>query len=231
MATVDDVLNEAYRWVGYKEDWDGEHVFSPEGGFGPEAQWCGLYVEHCFRAVGIPPGGDSIPRLYYTPQAASDFQARGQWTWDPQPGDAVLFNWEGMGLGSDIGAIDHIGIVTDTSGWGDGWLGTVEGNITVTDLPQVGTFTRHKSVITGFGRPLWDATQPTSQPDPVIEVAQHIGEDDMLIIRNKNGWYSVIGGKLVPILGGQQFKLLSKENVAQVEVSDAQLQVIKDSLA
>lgn len=228
MTSPADVIAEAERWIGYKEDWDGEHVFSPDGGFGPESQWCGLACEYWFRHTGMAPGGPSIPRLYYTPSAASDFQALGQWTWEPEPGDCALFVWEGTGLGSPTGLIDHIGLVVDTSAWSDGYVGTIEGNIVVTDVPQVGAFTRHKSVIAGFGRPLWTSTPA---PDPTIPDAIIERGDDMVIIRADSGWYSVIGGRLIPILGGQQFTLLSKENVAQVKVSEAQLAAIKAAFA
>lgn len=170
MSLKDQVIAEAYKWIGYQEADDGqEYTFSPEGGFDTWAQWCGLFVEHCFRSQGAPPGGDVVPRLYYTVSAAAEFQNRGAWTYDPQVGDCILFNWEGAGLGSSIGLIDHIGLVTNVDNWeSGGYVTTVEGNITVGGNPQVGEFQRYSSVISGFGRPNWPADVPAAPPKPKL---------------------------------------------------------------
>lgn len=162
MSLKDQVIAEAYKWIGYQEADDGqEYTFSPEGGFDTWAQWCGLYQEHNFRSQGAAPGGPVIPRLYYTVSAAADFQNRGAWFTDPEVGDLILFDWGGGGIGSDIGLIDHIGLVVNVDNWAsEGYVTTVEGNITVGGNPQVGEFQRYRSVISGFGRPNWPAAEP-----------------------------------------------------------------------
>lgn len=163
MSLKDQVIAEAYKWIGYQENSNGgEYTFSPEGGFGPDAQWCGLFVEHCFRSQGAAPGGSVIPRLYYTPSAAADFISRGAWKFTPEVGDCILFDWGGAGLGSNTGLIDHIGLVTNVDNWlSQGYVTTVEGNITGSaGVPAVGEFRRYSSVISGFGKPAWGTPAP-----------------------------------------------------------------------
>ena len=177
VATPDSVLAEAARWLGYEESSDGgEYTFSPEGGFGPESQWCGLFQEHNFRSQGAEPGGPVIPRLYYTPSAAQDFADRGRWFFEPQRADLVLFNWEGYGLNSGIGLIDHIGIVEDTSTWGAGYITTIEGNIYNSNgTPAVGRFQRSVDVISGFGRPAWQSVTPPKPVYPAVNAGPWTG--------------------------------------------------------
>lgn len=175
-ATPDSVLAEAAKWLGYQESDDGgEYTFSPEGGFGPESQWCGLYQEHNFRSQGAEPGGSVVPRLYYTVSAAQDFADRGMWFMEPQRADLVLFNWEGYGLNSGMGLIDHIGIVEDASTWGEGWISTIEGNISINGIPSVGRFQRSSGVISGFGRPAWQNVAPPKPPEPAVNAGPWTG--------------------------------------------------------
>lgn len=225
MTTPDAVLEIAYSQIGYQEaDDGGEYRYCPAMGWDPWSQWCGIFQAWCIVQAGGTYGGNgTAPLLHYTPSAAQSYQDRGAWSLTPERGDHIFFDWGGAGLGSDSGLIDHIGIVADASTWNLGYVTTVEGNITNGGNPAVGEFVRYASVISGFGRPLWTDT-PT--PEPVIPDTI-FQEDDMTIIRADSGWFAVMGGRLVPILGGGQFSLLSNQNVAQVKVSEAQLAAIK----
>ena len=60
-----------------------------------------------------------------------------------------------------MGLIDHIGIVADASTWDQGYITTVEGNITQGGNPSVGEFIRSVAVLSGFGPPF---THPAPAP-------------------------------------------------------------------
>ena len=164
MSLKDAVIATAYSQIGYQEaDNGGEYKYCPEMGWEPYSQWCGIFISWCFKQNGDPYGtsASAVPLLHYTPSAAAEFINRNAWYYDPQVGDCILFDWGGGGLGSSIGLIDHIGIVTNIDNWAsEGYVTTVEGNITNGGNPAVGEFQRYRSVISGFGRPAWPADAP-----------------------------------------------------------------------
>jgi hypothetical protein len=229
---VEAVLAAGAVYDGYRENADGgEYLFSPEGGFGPESQWCGLAREHDFRVNGMEPGGPVLPRLYYTPSATLAFMVRGRWIQgQPNRGDLVLFNWEAWGFtGPD--PVDHIGIVLDGSTWDQGYITTRESNIDQGDgIPSQGIFTRSTAVISGFGRPDWDAA--VSGTTPTSTTSQQ--EDPMIILRNPKGWHVVMGDHLIRVGGSQDFNMVRADverNTVRIDVSDAQLAQIKAEFA
>lgn len=87
----------------------------------------------------------------YTVAHAARFQAAGQWTamtkgfagTGIRRGDIVFFDWDGS---SNIGAIDHVGIVTGISG---NTLLTIEGNTANVCARRA----RYVHDVAGFGRP------------------------------------------------------------------------------
>lgn len=105
-------------------------------------------------------------KFAYTVAHAQAFKNHGQWhpmtngvvNSGIRRGDIVFFDWEG---GSSIGGIDHVGIVTGTSG---ATVYTIEGNISNACLRKVRTV--HE--IAGFGRPAYtgdnSAPAPSSAP-------------------------------------------------------------------
>lgn len=190
-VTPQSVIDIAYSQIGYQESDDGgEYKFCPAMGWEPYSQWCGIFVSWCFRQAGDPYGSSAsaVPLLHYTVSAAADFQSRGAWFYEPQVGDCILFDWGGAGLGSDIGLIDHIGIVTNTDNWSSqGFVTTVEGNITVNGNPQVGEFQRYASVISGFGRPAWPADVPVTPPKPRIVTGPWLNGPDIQLRWFANG--------------------------------------------
>lgn len=94
-----------------------------------EGAWCADFVTF---ALGQAYGGkDKIPGNFastcpntaYCPSIVNWAQGNGSWTTDPntlQPGDLVLFDWNGDGTS------DHVGIFVSVNG--DGTINTVEGN-------------------------------------------------------------------------------------------------------
>ncbi len=121
----------------------GEALKYPQTfGRGAEA-WCADFVSYVMKQSG---GKMNDP---YCPSVVSDLKADGNWKGknNPQPGDMVLFDWDGDRQP------DHMGIVEKVNS--DGTIGTIEGN---TQNPQTGREgvwrrTRSLSTVLGFGAP------------------------------------------------------------------------------
>ena len=81
--------------------------------------WCA-----CFQSyVGVNDLG-----MPFNPSASAAgvaWQGQEVSQWDVQPGDWVLFNWDGR---PDFGWADHIGVVEWSDIGGSGYFGTIEGN-------------------------------------------------------------------------------------------------------
>ena len=215
--------------VGYQEDDDGgERRYCPAMGWDIGSAWCGIFQEWAAHQVGGQRGID-FPLLHYTPTAAQGYQERGRWSLEPSYGAHVFFDWGQAGLGSSTGLIDHIGWTLDWTTWSDGWITTIEGNITNGGNPAVGIFQRSASVISGFGMPNYHTT-PTSDPIPVATSE----EDPMIVLRNPKGWHVVMGNHLIRVGGGNDFNMVRSDverNTVRIDVSDAQLAQIKAEFA
>lgn len=83
---------------------------------------------------------------------------------DVQPGDWVLFNWDGR---QTFGWTDHIGLVEWSDINGSGYFGTIEGNTGNSYGGEVARCTRYNwgSYATAFFRPNYDSS-PAPKPDP-----------------------------------------------------------------
>ncbi|HEY3446109.1 MAG TPA: peptidoglycan-binding protein [Myxococcales bacterium] len=110
-------------------------------GRGSEA-WCADFVSYVMTNAGKPFNDP------YCPSIVNKMKASGQWKGrsDPQPGDIVLFDWNGDGTS------DHVGIVKGVNG--DGSIQTIEGN-TENSAGQQGVWerTRSLSTVLGFASP------------------------------------------------------------------------------
>lgn len=111
-------------------------------GRGSEA-WCADFTSWVSKQSG---GKMNNP---WTPGVVAELKRSGDWKGksNPQPGDLVLFDWDGDG------GADHIGLVEKVNA--DGSIGTIEGN---TENPQTGVEgvwrrTRTMGTILGFGNP------------------------------------------------------------------------------
>jgi peptidoglycan hydrolase-like protein with peptidoglycan-binding domain len=104
--------------------------------------WCADFVSWVNTKAGNPMNDP------YCPSVVNSLKSSGHWKGrsDPQPGDMVLFDWNGDGVA------DHIGIVKGVNG--DGSISTIEGN-TENSSGQQGVWekTRYMSSVLGFGSP------------------------------------------------------------------------------
>lgn len=102
----------------------------------------------------------------YTVAHAARFNTAGQWK--PMTngilksgirrGDIIFFDWDGS---SEIGAIDHVGIVTSVSSDGQ-YVYTIEGNTANVCARRV----RQVHDIAGYGRPKYPAVTPATTATP-----------------------------------------------------------------
>jgi peptidoglycan hydrolase-like protein with peptidoglycan-binding domain len=139
------VLEAARGEIGTTESGDnrGEALkYANHFGRGPEA-WCADFVSYVTQQAG---GKMNDP---YCPSVVSNLKADGNWKGrsNPQPGDLVLFDWDGDGQA------DHIGLVEKVNG--DGTIGTIEGNTSNPQTGQEGVWrrTRATSLVLGYGAP------------------------------------------------------------------------------
>jgi peptidoglycan hydrolase-like protein with peptidoglycan-binding domain len=139
------VLDAARAEIGTTESGNnrGEALKYPnQFGRGAEA-WCADFVSYVTKQAG---GSMNDP---YCPSVVDQLKSDGNWKGrsNPQPGDLVLFDWDGDRVA------DHIGIVERVNA--DGSIGTIEGNTTNPQTGQEGVWrrTRSMSVVLGFGQP------------------------------------------------------------------------------
>ncbi len=89
-------------------------------------EWCATAV----TAAGIAAGLHDIilPECSCSKMIAL-YQAQGRWMEDdgyvPQPGDIIMYDWEDDGQGDNIGAPNHVGVVSEVTG---GTITVIEGN-------------------------------------------------------------------------------------------------------
>lgn len=130
MSAAKNVLYCARQWIGYSR-WDdpepgtvfgrwyaelvGDSYFGESG-----VPYCAMFVSYCLdwagiEAAGLP--GSYVPWILSANSDAGRLVANE----DAQPGDLVMFDWQGDGVA------DHIGIVEENHP-DEGWMQTIEGN-------------------------------------------------------------------------------------------------------
>lgn len=111
-------------------------------GRGSEA-WCADFTSWVSKQSG---GNMNNP---WTPGVVAELKRSGDWKGksNPQPGDLVLFDWDGDG------GADHIGLVEKVNA--DGSIGTIEGNTENEQTGKEGVWrrTRTMGTVLGFGNP------------------------------------------------------------------------------
>lgn len=159
MATAKQYIEKEASYVGISgtdnifNTWFwGRHVYDAN-----TYPWCAAFQSYCANQIGLP---------NFSPSASAAGvanQGRRIADSDVQPGDWVLFNWDGR---SDTGWADHIGLVEWTDINGSGYFGTIEGNTGATAGGTVAHCTRYNygSYFTAFFRPQYDGAAAPSAP-------------------------------------------------------------------
>ena len=128
-----------------------------------DSDWCADFAKYVWRAAGVPyaevaetaggvlTGWASSFRDYGTRHGTWHTRASG---YTPQPGDAVVFDWD------QSGDIDHVGIVTSANA---STVYTIEGNSG--DRTKANSYTRGNVDIVGYSAPVDAGTGPVEAED------------------------------------------------------------------
>lgn len=211
MSKANDVINEAFKWVGYLEKGSNKNLddftanagknnytrfnrdlISYKQGIGAQPmEWCGAFTSCMFvYAFGL----EEAKRLLcgglhcYTPSGANYFKKKGRYikrgSGTPKPGDVVFF------YSTAKGRIGHVGIVYKVT---SSTVYTVEGNTSgASNLVTNGGGVRKKSYkltstyIDGYGRPPYDDEEAVDTKWPMLEKGdsgQSVVEMQSLLIK------------------------------------------------
>ena len=146
-------LAEALRHVGVRESPPGSNRTMFGRWFGVDGvPWCAIFASYCYdvgacvvlcrgwHGAGVGPRG-----VAYVPTLAAWLKATNRWVAAAEPGDLVIFDWDG-------GAPDHVGLVVRVH---PERIDTVEGNTAVGNDANGGEVmrrVRRPTEIAGFGR-------------------------------------------------------------------------------
>ena len=123
--------------------------------------WCAATASAAFHEAGL----DQIfPSECSCSRMIEKAKKMGVWvendTFTPQPGDAVLYDWQDNGIGDNTGAPDHVGIVQKVE---DGYIYVIEGNYS--DSVKVRKLQINGKYIRGFVTPKFTASKaPQKKP-------------------------------------------------------------------
>lgn len=130
------VCAQARSWLGRREA-DGSHreiihIYNqitplPRGyKLRYDDPWCAGFVSAVAQTQGLT--GIVFPECGCIPMIAA-YKKAGRWMEDdayiPQPGDVIFYDWQDSGVGDNMGAADHVGIVIGVSG---SVINIIEGN-------------------------------------------------------------------------------------------------------
>ena len=129
-------VNQAKSWLGRKEA-DGTHrviidvynsIYPLPRGYRMTYTdpWCATFVSACAQVWGLTkivfPECGCVPMIQL-------YKQHGRWMEDdayvPQPGDVIFYDWQDSGVGDNVGASDHVGIVANVDG---NVINIIEGN-------------------------------------------------------------------------------------------------------
>ncbi|MEV0390744.1 CHAP domain-containing protein, partial [Nonomuraea sp. NPDC050643] len=139
-----------------------------------DSDWCADFVKYVWRGAGVPyadvaetsggvlTGWASSFRDYGTRHGTWHTRAGG---YTPQPGDAVVFDWD------QSGDIDHVGIVTSANG---STVYTIEGNSG--NRTKANSYTRGDVDIVGYSSPVGAVTGPAEAEDTTGEAVDFDGD-------------------------------------------------------
>lgn len=135
------VLNIASAHVGYISGSDEDSVFGQRYAGQNAGAWCAYFVRSVMDDAGV-----DWPETGYCPTVVEWAKAYDRWTLHPEPGFAVLYDFNYNGTS------DHIGIVESVRS--DGSICAIEGNTTDGAGGPVGVYRRNRSSgILGYVNP------------------------------------------------------------------------------
>lgn len=125
--TRERVVSEAKKYLGYSEK-NGKYktIIDIYNSHKPLAvgykvkytdEWCATFVSAISILCGIT---DIMPTECSCSRMIALYKKLGGWvendSYTPKPGDLIMYDWEDNGRGDNVGAPNHIGVVTSVSG-------------------------------------------------------------------------------------------------------------------
>lgn len=146
-----DIITTAASENGTKENPPNSNRTKYGAWYGIDGQpWCAIFVSWVYNFANHPLGTVDSPKGYhYCPSAYNFWKHNNRLTSSPQPGDIVLFDWDGDG------SADHTGIFLEWIVQGKTFK-TWEGNTAIgndSDGGQVMMRTRNVAVVKAFVNP------------------------------------------------------------------------------
>lgn len=135
------MLAEAAKHIGFHEKGNNGNPFSKFFGRPAEA-WCADFVSYCATKAGLKMNTASAQGVQDAIAKKGNWKGRN----NPQPGDAITFDWQGKN-----GWADHVGLVEKTfMKGGKLWVQTIEGNSS--DQVRRRQYPADSAVIKGYGK-------------------------------------------------------------------------------
>lgn len=122
-VTGQDVVNKATQFLG-----EDSSRFCKDYGVAKGTAYCCIFVWDIFRMLGISKLFMDGGKTAYVPTAQQWLHKNCEWVKmaDAQPGDIVIFTWDGNGYNAGNGSRDHIGFIRKKGNSSTAY--TIEGN-------------------------------------------------------------------------------------------------------
>ncbi|GAA0375620.1 hypothetical protein Acor_81030 [Acrocarpospora corrugata] len=129
-----------------------------------ESDWCADFAKYVWKNAGVTYANIAEGSGGVLTGVAASFKDYGTTygTWHtrssgytPEPGDAVVFDWEGDGV------INHVGIVSSANA---STVYTIEGNSGTPSMTRARSYTRSSASIVGYSAPVGVGSTPPTQP-------------------------------------------------------------------
>ncbi|MFC4531966.1 CHAP domain-containing protein [Sphaerisporangium dianthi] len=188
-------------YTGYFRSWKpSSGCPSTDGVQWRDSDWCADFSKYVWKNAGVKnaniaegdggvlTGWAASFRNYGTKYGTWHTRSSG---YTPQPGDAVVFDWDGDG------EIDHVGIVKSAT---SGTVYTIEGNSG--DRIKENSYSRSNGDIVGYSAPLGIDDTPDPDPEPIdYGVLDFTLSDDLASRTNTRPVIRYGNSPMVPIVG------------------------------
>ena len=166
-----EIVNQAKSWVGRKES-DGTHrviidvynsIYPLPRGYRMTYTdpWCATFVSACAQVWGLT--GIIYPECGCIPMI-NLYKQHGRWMEDdayvPHPGDVIFYDWQDTGVGDNMGASDHVGLVASVDG---DVINIIEGNCG--NMVQYTARKINSRYIRGYGLPDYASMANEEEPE------------------------------------------------------------------
>jgi GH25 family lysozyme M1 (1,4-beta-N-acetylmuramidase) len=162
MTTADKLLKVAASYIGVKGDHNKFNYWywvtlTKTYAWDPGTAWCACFASYVANEAGLKCNASASAAGFATQFERIRVQDEDK----VQPGDVVVFNWDGR---ADTGWCDHVGYVEWSTIGQDGRFGTIEGNTGNGAEGKVMRVTRTNwgNYFTAFFRPKYDSASSSS---------------------------------------------------------------------